>query len=341
MTGTQLPGYLRSELEGLRQAAFSLVDEAEAIVKEQERAAKQQAMKLAELIKGPVVRRNMETVYDPLIRKYAKDEFQIRMMRAIVFEEQVHEWPPFIEGRLEDIGFGDSIGPSQIRASKWAEKYRTNRRDILNPKTHFQTMRKLLDDVERKANENGMKRTPENVGSLWNNMSARAPTDYGRRVKEFDAMLEKEKTAAQQAQQFAAAQVEAERQQALLREREKREAEQREAERKKQEEQRKKDANYGAGQRSHLPSEDHRDSGRPSFNKDRFDNILTRPKPAYPQPWPPESWKKGGGAGGGGAQPEPLPSPLPPPTPPESSPPPEPPSKENLPVQGGGPIRLP
>ena len=142
-----------------------------------------------EFIKGGAIRRRLSREYEPHIRQAAKDEFQERLMRAIVFEEEVREFPPFLKSRLESAGFGDSVGPAQIRVSLWAARYGTTRLELLDPRKHFQTMRKHLDKLERDAAERGMGRTIEDLASLWNDGGARGVTIYGSRVGEFDRKL--------------------------------------------------------------------------------------------------------------------------------------------------------
>ena len=117
---------------------------------------------------------------------------------------------------------------------------------------------------------------------LWSGSPAQLRSE--RRVKEFDEMLEKEKSVREAAEKMAAAQLEEERKRSQT------EREAREAERKKQKEQRDKKTNYGAPQRSFLPNDEKRNDDRPAANPDRFDNPITRPQPLYPQPWPPPSW---------------------------------------------------
>jgi hypothetical protein len=263
-----LPGYLHAELDSLRQGAFRLAAEVDEIVAETQEAGKQIVLVLAEWLRGPIVRRRILTNYDGYIKAAAKDAFQANMMRAIVYEEKAHEFPPILEGAFEELGFGDSVGPSQIRVSLWAEKYRTNRRDLLDARTHFKMMRQHLDEVERRAAAKGMSRNPENIGSLWNNMSARAPSNYGKRVQVFFDRFAEETTRAQALADEKA------RQDAVAREREAKEVEAAEAQRRIQREQREGQFNYGAPARSWLPSDEVRNDSAPTSSIDRFADMM-------------------------------------------------------------------
>ncbi|MDJ1008631.1 MAG: hypothetical protein QNJ13_12495 [Paracoccaceae bacterium] len=225
MISTSLPYYLRSEFEGLQLEAFELIEQADAMVEDMWRSVVSNSMQLAEALFRNSVRNRILTDYDTHIRWSAKDEFQITIMRAIVFEEQVHEKPPFIEFALEEIGCGDSVGPAQIKVSKWAEHFNTSREDLLNPEKHFKVMRQLLDEIETLAFENGMERTPENIGTLWNNMRARSPSDYGKRVGRYYEEFAKEKDSDQAGEAIVGFYLEFLRKQNLLREREPREME--------------------------------------------------------------------------------------------------------------------
>ena len=146
-------------------------------------------LRAAEIVKRPVAVRRVLYGYDPHIRQAAKDDFQQRLMRAIALEEELREFPPFVKSALEGIGFGDSLGPAQIRVSLWAEKYGTSRQELLAAKTHFETMRRHLDKLELDVKARGMRLTIANVASLWNDGDTTKPTDYGLRVKDLDRQI--------------------------------------------------------------------------------------------------------------------------------------------------------
>ncbi len=158
-------------------------------LRETEAAIRDVAVMTAPLLRGPEVVGRINQ-WNKHIEATAPSHSDASVMRAIVFEEQVHEWPPFLEFTAESLGFFDSVGPSQIRVSMWAEKYDTKREELLDPETHFETMSKHLDFVKAEARRRGLAETPDMIGSLWNNMDAEGVTEYGERVESYTEFLD-------------------------------------------------------------------------------------------------------------------------------------------------------
>lgn len=179
------------------KGTWSAVSEAAAkVIRDQKAAYKAAAMALSEIIQSgnglDAVRRA-----EPLIKKFAKNETQARLMRAIIFEEQVHQFPPFLEGKLEQSGFFpsliDSVGLGQIRASLWAKRYDVNRAYLLTPEGAIGTMRRHLDYLETLAlKRNWPVDKMAAMGSLWNQHTTINLKHYGLRVARFDKMLQSE-----------------------------------------------------------------------------------------------------------------------------------------------------
>ena len=318
------------EFDGLQLHVFMLSVTAEEIVNDLIAETKTSIMKLGELLKGSIVHRRIINDYDKYIRQYAKDEFQERIMRAIIFEEQVHEWPPFIEGQLEEMGFGDTVGLSQISVKNWSKKYGSNRRELLDPRNNIRIMRRHLDAVEKKAEEKGMRRTPENSGSLWNNHNTTTVTEYGNRVKEYEEMFSRyaeEKKRREEEAAIARAEEEAKREAEKIRDKEEEERiQKKEAGKKKAKEQRDKETNYGPNQRQSVSWAEKRNEESTTYRDSGYDIQLTRIVPEKPKRSSDDGGGGDGARGGGGD---------------EGRGGGETDGDRILPIQKGGPLRLP
>lgn len=163
---------LQEEAEQAIQRAQKIVESAEADVRAFARAA-------VESLRGEEVTERIESEYDPSIESVTEEPEEQDLMKAIVFEETIHETPPFLESALEDLGFGDTVGPSQISVSKWSKEYDVSRKDVLTPEKH-------LDDLRQVAGSRGMDdASPAVIGTLWNNYDATEISDYGKRVERY------------------------------------------------------------------------------------------------------------------------------------------------------------
>jgi len=149
----------------------------------------------AEALRAKAVTRRIETHYARHIDEVADTPAEADLMRGIVFEEQIHLTPG--ESSLESIGFGRSVGPSQIRDDLWAARYGTTRAGLLDPARHFKVMKLHLDAVRRQARENGLPNTPAALGAVWNSMRATRVTDYGRRIELYTARFADKRAARQ------------------------------------------------------------------------------------------------------------------------------------------------
>lgn len=123
--------------------------------------------------------------WNPLIEKHAATRYQADVMRAIVFEEQIHQNPPGLEELGESVGLGDTVGPSQIHVGLWGRTYGVTREQLRDPETHFRVMRQHLDKVTEEARARGLGDSPAALGSVWNNYKAGKVTAYGQRVQRF------------------------------------------------------------------------------------------------------------------------------------------------------------
>lgn len=139
----------------------------------------------AEAARSKAVERRIQVHYGSLIDAVADSPEEADLMRAIVHEELVHMTPA--EGTLENRGFGESVGPSQIRVDLWAERYGTSRAGLLDPQEHFRVMKLHLDQVRLQAAANGLPATPAGVGQTWNSMRAKGVGNYGKRVARYAA----------------------------------------------------------------------------------------------------------------------------------------------------------
>lgn len=217
---------------------------------------------------------------DPLILKYSKSDFQRRVMRAIIYEEQVHALPPFIEDDLEQLGFGDSLGLSQIKESWWAQRYGSNRKELNSDEGNIRVMQAHLQHIESIATQRGLPITIQVMGSLWNKLHATKVTPYGLRVKRFDRMLNRAALTPPAKKKIPAKAAETRR---AVNPRTTIEA--RIADSVKREEHRKKIKNRGAPQRVGIPSVDHpRDFDKPRLNRPGF--RVGEPKAPAPTPRP-------------------------------------------------------
>jgi hypothetical protein len=134
--------------------------------------------------------------YTASIDHITDDPYKRDIMKAITYEEQIHQYPlqTFIEDHIpakiaQFFDVADSVGPSQIRVSLWADHYNTNRQDLIKPETHFVTMNKHIDFILSHTEEKQLPFSPEWIGTLWHNMNARHVSSYGERVlKYYDAL---------------------------------------------------------------------------------------------------------------------------------------------------------
>jgi hypothetical protein len=135
---------------------------------------------------------NQINYYSKYINDTTEDTYKRNLMKAITFEEQIHQYPfqtiiedniPFKLANYLDIA--DSVGPGQIRVSLWAKKYETNRQELINPKTHFVVMNSHIDFIILNLEDQKLPITPEWIGTLWLNMNADKINRYGQRVLKF------------------------------------------------------------------------------------------------------------------------------------------------------------
>lgn len=131
-------------------------------------------------------------IYTPLINCATQDLYKRTLIKAIIFEEQVHQFPfeSFVERHLplfiaDYFKIVDSIGPGQIRASLWADKYETTRDELFNPEIHFTVMCKHLDFIFDITKERSLPVTPEWIGTLWSTLNAKKVNDFGYRVLKY------------------------------------------------------------------------------------------------------------------------------------------------------------
>ena len=127
---------LQTASKCVEQAAIDAVEVVAEMTAELERSINDLALAFGELIKADQVNRQIQS-YSTFIDRAERSAFRRTLMRAVIFEEQVHEFPPFIESTLESWGVGDSVGPSQIRVSLWAQKYNTDRKRLLRSRAAY------------------------------------------------------------------------------------------------------------------------------------------------------------------------------------------------------------
>lgn len=141
-------------------------------------------MRATEKVRSEAVMEKIRA-WGPLIEKHAASRYQADVMRAILFEEQVHQNPPHLEELGEGLGLGETVGPSQIHVPLWGEKYGVTREQLRDPETHFRVMRLHLDAVTEQARSAGLGDSPAALGSVWNHMKAARITRYGERVNRY------------------------------------------------------------------------------------------------------------------------------------------------------------
>ena len=191
-------------------------------------------------------------------------------------------------------------------------------------------MRRHLDAVEKKAEEKGMRRTPENIGSLWNNHNTTTVTEYGNRVKEYEEMFSRyaeEKKRREEEAAIARAEEEAKREAEKIRDKEEEERiQKKEAGKKKAKEQRDKETNYGPNQRQSVSWAEKRNEESTTYRDSGYDIQLTRIVPEKPKRSSDDGGGGDGARGGGGD---------------EGRGGGETDGDRILPIQKGGPLRLP
>ncbi len=103
--------------------------------------------------------------------KYNADPF---LIKAILFEEQSHLFPPLVEDYLG----GSTVGLGQVKTGT----FDLSREQLLDPVTNIYAVAEIIADIQ---NSTSGPLSIAEIATLYNNRGASSVTDYGIRVQQF------------------------------------------------------------------------------------------------------------------------------------------------------------